>query len=217
MKKVEIDLKNLSSIEEVHEQLKAALDFPSYYGKNLDALYDCLTDISEDTCVGIRGPKEGGIAWYLPRMQRVFDDAEKENPHLCVFFLLDEKESVQADEAVIRQAAEKSADIPAEGETYVEDPSGDDDWVDPEAAEMMGLYTGTAGEEAAEEEPAAGPLSMTGLTAAGQGDPADTEICAVQPDPDETEEKILRAGCPGPEAAEIMGAYGAAVREDPEQ
>ena len=29
-----------------HDYLKDALDFPDYYGKNLDALYDCLTEIS---------------------------------------------------------------------------------------------------------------------------------------------------------------------------
>ena len=29
-----------------HDYLMKALDFPDYYGKNLDALYDCLTEIS---------------------------------------------------------------------------------------------------------------------------------------------------------------------------
>lgn len=29
-----------------HDYLKEALNFPDYYGKNLDALYDCLTEIS---------------------------------------------------------------------------------------------------------------------------------------------------------------------------
>ncbi len=32
-----------------HDYLKKALNFPNYYGKNLDALYDCLTDIGVDT------------------------------------------------------------------------------------------------------------------------------------------------------------------------
>lgn len=29
-----------------HDYLAKALDFPDYYGKNLDALYDCLCEIS---------------------------------------------------------------------------------------------------------------------------------------------------------------------------
>lgn len=28
-----------------HDYLMEALDLPDYYGKNLDALYDCLTEI----------------------------------------------------------------------------------------------------------------------------------------------------------------------------
>ena len=28
-----------------HDYLKEALNFPDYYGKNLDALYDCLCEI----------------------------------------------------------------------------------------------------------------------------------------------------------------------------
>ena len=31
--------------EEGHDYLMEALSFPEYYGKNLDALYDCLCEI----------------------------------------------------------------------------------------------------------------------------------------------------------------------------
>jgi RNAse (barnase) inhibitor barstar len=31
-----------------HDYLAEALDFPDYYGKNLDALYDCLCEIKAD-------------------------------------------------------------------------------------------------------------------------------------------------------------------------
>lgn len=31
--------------EEGHDYLMEALNFPDYYGKNLDALYDCLCEI----------------------------------------------------------------------------------------------------------------------------------------------------------------------------
>lgn len=32
-----------------HDYLKSALNFPDYYGKNLDALYDCLCEIGVET------------------------------------------------------------------------------------------------------------------------------------------------------------------------
>ena len=31
--------------EQGHDYLMEALDLPDYYGKNLDALYDCLTEM----------------------------------------------------------------------------------------------------------------------------------------------------------------------------
>ena len=34
--------------ERGHDYLAEALDFPDYYGKNLDALYDCLCEIEAD-------------------------------------------------------------------------------------------------------------------------------------------------------------------------
>lgn len=41
----------ISSMEQFHIALKEKLDFPDYYGGNLNALYDCLTgwiDASEN-------------------------------------------------------------------------------------------------------------------------------------------------------------------------
>ena len=32
-----------------HDYLKEILNFPDYYGKNLDALYDCLCEIGAET------------------------------------------------------------------------------------------------------------------------------------------------------------------------
>ncbi|WP_424163299.1 barstar family protein [Bacillus amyloliquefaciens] len=41
--KVIIDGKDVTSIEDLHRILKDKLDFPDYYGENLNALWDCLT------------------------------------------------------------------------------------------------------------------------------------------------------------------------------
>lgn len=41
-----VDFSKVTYYSEVHKILKEAFDFPDYYGENLDALWDCLTDIS---------------------------------------------------------------------------------------------------------------------------------------------------------------------------
>ncbi|MEC1403663.1 barstar family protein [Bacillus subtilis] len=43
MRKIMIDGKDFENIEVLHDVLKDKLDFPNYYGRNLDALWDCLT------------------------------------------------------------------------------------------------------------------------------------------------------------------------------
>ena len=39
----------LSTHEEMHAYLAKMLHLPAYYGNNLDALHDCLTEIGEET------------------------------------------------------------------------------------------------------------------------------------------------------------------------
>lgn len=87
MKKITLDLSEAKDRGQMHALLADAFEFPAWYGKNLDALYDCLTDITENTCAGIYGIPEGEEeAAYLRRIRRVCEDAEEENPHLCFFF-----------------------------------------------------------------------------------------------------------------------------------
>ena len=43
--KYTIDFSNVKHYMEMHPIIQKALDFPDYYGCNLDALWDCLTDM----------------------------------------------------------------------------------------------------------------------------------------------------------------------------
>lgn len=43
MAKIEVNLENVTTIEEFHERVAQTLDFPDYYGHNLDALWDILS------------------------------------------------------------------------------------------------------------------------------------------------------------------------------
>ena len=46
-KKYRLDFKGINTKEELHQLLKEELNFPDYYGANLDALYDVLTDMKD--------------------------------------------------------------------------------------------------------------------------------------------------------------------------
>lgn len=41
---ITIDLTDIRDKESFHDRIQEALDCPAYYGRNLDALYDVLTD-----------------------------------------------------------------------------------------------------------------------------------------------------------------------------
>ena len=62
----------------IHEQLAAALAFPHWYGRNLDALHDCLTEIPRDVTITLLWPE------LLSGLKRVLTDAAEDNPHLTV-------------------------------------------------------------------------------------------------------------------------------------
>jgi ribonuclease inhibitor len=88
VKKVILEFGQPQSVEELHRYLAGALDFPDYYGSNLDALFDSLTDICRDTCIAIHLPEHTAIdSDYLELVCRVFTDAELDNPHLAVLIL----------------------------------------------------------------------------------------------------------------------------------
>lgn len=87
MRKIILDFDGMETREEVQEYLAEKFEFPDYYGRNLDALFDCLTDISEDTCVGFFDSGEfNPVSGYLKRVARVMSDAEEANPRFCVIF-----------------------------------------------------------------------------------------------------------------------------------
>jgi len=87
MRKIVLDGTYLLDRETVHEYLKETLELPEYYGKNLDALYDCLTDL-EATVIEIKIPEEQiedeEKNRYFKRVLRVFKMAARENENLSV-------------------------------------------------------------------------------------------------------------------------------------
>ena len=91
MKKILLNFHVTKTREQVQDYVALMFEFPDYYGKNLDAFYDMLTELGEDTCVGVFGTGDGPerdecLVRYLDQVSLMLRDAQEENPHLCVIF-----------------------------------------------------------------------------------------------------------------------------------
>ena len=49
MREIILDCSNITDKGQLHEALQEALQLPEWYGKNLDALFDCLTELDVET------------------------------------------------------------------------------------------------------------------------------------------------------------------------
>ena len=89
VKTVYLDCANLTQRESAHAYLARTLDLPDYYGKNLDALYDCLTDMPPCTVVlaGAQALRQSG--GYGAKLLSVLEDAALSNPTLELVYASD--------------------------------------------------------------------------------------------------------------------------------
>ena len=81
MNNITLKLDKFSKKEELHSYLKKKMKFPDYYGENLDALFDCLTDISTDTAVDIKYDADNELQRAV---LAVFSDSVSQNIHLAI-------------------------------------------------------------------------------------------------------------------------------------
>ena len=73
MKIIVLDGRKMTDRETVHTYLKRKLELPEYYGSNLDALYDCLTEM-ENLEIQVKMPDE--TTPYFERIIRVLKGAQ---------------------------------------------------------------------------------------------------------------------------------------------
>lgn len=89
MRKIILDLEKMTAPPRLHQYLREALALPEYYGANLDALYDCLTEMAEPTELVV--PREAAdaahLGWYGRQLLQVFRDAAAANENLRVTLL----------------------------------------------------------------------------------------------------------------------------------
>lgn len=77
-----IDVAGIDSVQTFHQVLAQTLSFPDWYGHNLDALYDCLTEL--EGCLVLESWDD--TADFAQGFREVFADAQEENPDLTVIF-----------------------------------------------------------------------------------------------------------------------------------
>ncbi|WP_459898950.1 barstar family protein [Campylobacter concisus] len=90
MKSVILDAKKMAEKEKMHEYFAKKFDLPEYYGKNLDALYDCLCEINEPTLIKLKNEDalQGGTKENLIQL---FHDVCNENELVKFELVKDEK------------------------------------------------------------------------------------------------------------------------------
>lgn len=88
MKDITIDCRGFVPRTDLHKAFAEALAFPDHYGNNLDALYDCLTDIALETRIRLVNwnAAEESLGSYAHSAKRAILDAATENQNLAVIF-----------------------------------------------------------------------------------------------------------------------------------
>ena len=86
MRKITLDIERMRSLPMLHKYLHTALALPEYYGANLDALYDCLTEIVEPTelVVPKKVADEAYLGWYGQQFLQLLEDAGAANEALKI-------------------------------------------------------------------------------------------------------------------------------------
>lgn len=82
-KLITIDISDALTRSDIHDVLTETLELPEYYGRNLDALYDCLSEKSWSEkvvfeMVGFRSLPEN-ICRYGETILSIFDRVAREN------------------------------------------------------------------------------------------------------------------------------------------
>ena len=85
VKHIVIDCSRMTSRETMHSYLKEALSLPHYYGGNLDALFDCLTELGQPVTLEFENTDTLiPLGDYGEAMMATFRDAALENPMITL-------------------------------------------------------------------------------------------------------------------------------------
>ncbi|TWH79342.1 barstar family protein [Sedimentibacter saalensis] len=85
MKEIILDGKEMIDKTAAHKYIKKQMNFPDYYGENLDALWDLLSTTSTSTTIYLINEHEiiNNLGEYGNLLLEVFQDASFENDSIC--------------------------------------------------------------------------------------------------------------------------------------
>lgn len=80
MTRIVLDGRKMDTRAKAHQYIKAAMELPEYYGANLDALYDCLTELHQVKIeLTYKEAMLNSLGAYGQAMLHAFQDAAREN------------------------------------------------------------------------------------------------------------------------------------------
>ena len=81
-----LDCEEMYERKIAHEYIARTLEFPDYYGNNLDALFDCLTEMGECSIVFTNLDALCELGDYSGALIAVFEEAEQVNEDLTLVY-----------------------------------------------------------------------------------------------------------------------------------
>ena len=88
MKTYTIDLNDIFNADELHRAIRKTLPVPTHYGNNLDALYDVLTDWTEEVTIEFLNMDEAEVTMpkYMKALRRMCGDVQEEKENITILF-----------------------------------------------------------------------------------------------------------------------------------
>ncbi|HBD63549.1 MAG TPA: hypothetical protein DC038_03835 [Clostridiales bacterium] len=92
-----LDGSKMTSRDTAHKYIKECMNFPEYYGENLDALWDLLSTWASETTVYLLNEEKmhENLGEYGELLKGVFQEAAYENDNICFVVSADEEKIVK--------------------------------------------------------------------------------------------------------------------------